>query len=72
MKIKYSNPYLKDERMRYNMMEYIEKIKPTVVGNKNLNIFDETIKPVDVPYQIATAEWMNLRKNNLSSSLEPS
>ena len=42
---KYSNPYLQDPQMRASLINYIEQTMPSVVGNPNLNRFEENIKP---------------------------
>lgn len=46
MRIKYANPYFKNEKMNSKLMDYLETRKPKQTPNPNLNQFEEELNPI--------------------------
>lgn len=41
MRIKYANPYFKNENMNNKMMDFLDKRKPKLSSNPNINQFED-------------------------------
>ena len=67
MRIKYANPYFKHEKINKKLIEYIEKRKPKLIANPNINGSEED--QLSVPER-SQGSWMaNTRNRGCSSSL---
>jgi hypothetical protein len=54
--------------MRQTLINYIDSQKPVIIGDPNLNIFDESVMQSQASVEIATTQWY---KNTPDKRLKP-
>ena len=58
MRTKYSNPYFKNEDMHNKLLAFIEKRRPKLSPNPNINQYDEDQLPVPDKTNKTQASWL--------------
>ena len=67
MRIKYSNPYFKNEEMRKKLLNLIEARKPKLSPNPNINQYDEEQLPIPDKTNQTQANWLKSPSKRFSS-----
>ena len=58
MKTKYSNPYFKNAEVHSKLLKFIDKRKPKLNPNPNINTFEESLLPIPEKTNRTQASWL--------------
>lgn len=58
LKLKYSNPYFKNADMHKKLLNFIDKRKPKLSPNPNINMFEESQLPLPDKTNRTQASWI--------------
>ena len=71
MRTKYANPYFKNAEMHGKLLEYLDRKKPQLSPNPNINLFDEEQLPVPEKTNRSQASWVRHSPRTASQMAPP-
>ena len=67
MKTKYSNPYFKNKEINSKFLEFLEKRKPGLSPNPNINGYDESNLPIPERMNRSQVSWLKSPESLINS-----